>query len=193
MSCRIRTRCSSAAVAGTSAGSCASRPRAPTRGAAPPPKRARSPPPPRPRPPSPRRAPRSAAVREGLLRERARAAAHYDEPERSQFLALKLEGILDAPLNLCVTCDPTRGGPHVLGRSAMRETDVYSTCCAVENFWLAARAEGIGVGWVSIVQPDELRRILEIPEPVIAVAYLCVGYVSDFSDTPDPARPGWRH
>ena len=79
-----------------------------------------------------------AAVRDGFLRERARAAAHYDEPQRSQFLALKLEGILDAPLNLCVTCDPTRGGPHVLGRSAIRETDVYSTCCAVENLWLAA-------------------------------------------------------
>lgn len=132
------------------------------------------------------------AVRDGFLRERARAAARYDEPRRSQFLALKLEGILDAPLNLCVTCDPTRVGPHVLGRSAIRETDVYSTCCAVENFWLAARAEGVGVGWVNIVQADELKRILEIPEPVIAVAYLCVGYVSDFSDTPDLERAGWR-
>lgn len=133
-----------------------------------------------------------AAVREAFLREHARAATFYEEPRRSQFLALKLEGILDAPLNLCVTCDPARGGPHVLGRSAIPETDVYSTCCAVQNFWLAARAEGIGVGWVSIVQPDELRRILEIPEPVIAVAYLCVGYVSDFSDTPDLERAGWR-
>jgi 5,6-dimethylbenzimidazole synthase len=75
----------------------------------------------------------------------------------------------------------------------MRETDVYSTCCAVQNFWLAARAEGIGVGWVSIVQPDELKRLLEIPKPVIAVAYLCVGYVSDFSDAPDLERAGWRH
>ncbi len=132
------------------------------------------------------------AVRDAFLRERARAAALYDEPQRSLFLALKLEGILDAPLNLCVTCDPTRGGPHVLGRSAVSETDVYSTCCAVQNFWLAARAEGIGVGWVSIVQPDELKRLLEIPAHVIAVAYLCVGYVSDFSDTPDLERAGWR-
>jgi len=133
-----------------------------------------------------------AAVRDAFLQERVRAAALYDEPRRSQFLALKLEGILDAPLNLCVTCDPTRGGPHVLGRSAIRETDVYSTCCAIQNFWLAARAEGIGVGWVSIVQPDELKRILGIPALVLTVAYLCVGYVSDFGDTPDLERAGWR-
>lgn len=133
-----------------------------------------------------------AAVRDAFLAERARAAAFYDEPRRSQFLALKLEGILDAPLNLCVTCDPTRGGPHVLGRSAIPQTDVYSTCCAIQNFWLAARAEGIGVGWVSIVQPDALKRLLDVPPAVIAVAYLCVGYVSHFNETPDLERAGWR-
>jgi len=133
-----------------------------------------------------------AAVRDAFVQERVRAAALYEEPRRSQFLTLKLEGILDAPVNLCVTCDPTRGGLHVLGRSAIPETDVYSTCCAVQNFWLAARAEGIGVGWVSIVQPEQLKRILGIPAPVIAVAYLCVGFVSDFSDTPDLERAGWR-
>jgi len=133
-----------------------------------------------------------ATVRDAFLQERVRAAALYDEPRRAQFLALKLEGILDAPLNLCVTCDSTRGGPHVLGRSAIPDTDLYSTCCAIQNFWLAARAEGIGVGWVSIVQPEELKRILEIPELVIPVAYLCVGYVSDFSGTPDLESAGWR-
>jgi 5,6-dimethylbenzimidazole synthase len=131
-------------------------------------------------------------VYEAFVRERARAAELYDAPRRARFLALKLEGILDAPLNLCVTSDPSRGGPHVLGRSAVPETDVYSTCCAVQNFWLAARAEGIGVGWVSIVQSDELRAILGIPERIAVIAYLCVGYVSDFADTPDLARAGWR-
>jgi 5,6-dimethylbenzimidazole synthase len=133
-----------------------------------------------------------AAVRDAFLEERARAAALYDEPHRSQFLALKLEGILEAPLNLCVTCDRSRGGPHVLGRSAIRETDLYSTCCSIQNFWLAARAEGVGVGWVSIVQPDALKRILEIPPGVIAIAYLCVGYVSNFGATPYLERAGWR-
>jgi len=132
------------------------------------------------------------AVHAAFLRERQRAADLYAEPQRSRFLELKLEGILDAPMNLCVTCDPARGGPHVLGRSAVRETDVYSTCCAVENFWLAARAEGIGVGWVSIVQPSELNTILGIPPPVITVAYLCVGYVSEFTEAPDLERAGWR-
>jgi 5,6-dimethylbenzimidazole synthase len=131
-------------------------------------------------------------VYEAFVRERARAAELYDEPRRSRFLALKLEGIVDAPLNLCVTCDPSRGGPHVLGRSAVPETDVYSTCCAIQNLWLAARAEGIGVGWVSIVQSGELRAILGIPSGITIIAYLCVGYVSDFADTPDLARAGWR-
>ncbi len=131
-------------------------------------------------------------VYEAFVRERARAAELYDEPRRARFLALKLEGILDAPLNLCVTCDTSRGGPHVLGRSAVPETDVYSTCCAVQNFWLAARSEGIGVGWVSIVQSDELRAMLAVPAGITVIAYLCVGYVSEFADTPDLARAGWR-
>lgn len=131
-------------------------------------------------------------VREAFLRERARAAALYEEPRRSRFLALKLEGILEAPLNVCVTCDPTRGGPHVLGRSAVPEADVYSTCCAVQNLWLAARAEGLGVGWVSIIQPAELKTLLGIPDRIIAVAYLCMGYVSEFLEVPDLERAGWR-
>ncbi|MBI3122310.1 MAG: 5,6-dimethylbenzimidazole synthase [candidate division NC10 bacterium] len=133
-----------------------------------------------------------AAVREAYVRERDRAAEFYEEPRRSLFLALKLEGILEAPLNLCVTCDPERGGPHVLGRSAVRETDLFSTCCAIQNLWLAARAEGIGVGWVSIIQPAEVKRILNIPERIIPVAYLCLGFVSEFPDQPDLARAGWR-
>jgi 5,6-dimethylbenzimidazole synthase len=133
-----------------------------------------------------------AAVREAFVRERDRAATLYQGARRSEFLALKLEGILEAPLNLCVTCDPDRGGPHVLGRSAVRETDLFSTCCAIQNLWLAARAEGIGVGWVSILQPAEVRAILGIPERIIPVAYLCVGFVSEFPDQPDLARAGWR-
>lgn len=134
-----------------------------------------------------------AAVREAFVRERDRAAALYEEPRRSHFVALKLEGILEAPVNLCVTCDPERGGPHVLGRSAVRETDLYSTCCAIQNLWLAARSEGVGVGWVSIIQPAALKRILAIPEGIIAVAYLCLGFVAEFPEQPDLARAGWRN
>ena len=80
-------------------------------------------------------------------RERESAAVFYDEPQRSHYLSLKLEGILESPVNICVTCDPLRGGV-VLGRNSIPETDVYSTCCAIQNLWLAARSEGVGVGWV---------------------------------------------
>jgi 5,6-dimethylbenzimidazole synthase len=111
--------------------------------------------------------------------ERA-AAAECDalEPERrALYRSLKLEGILKAPLNVCVTCDRTRQGKTGLGRTQQPDTDILSTACAVQNFWLAARAEGIGVGWVSILRECELRAIFGIPENVVIVAYLCVGYV----------------
>lgn len=131
------------------------------------------------------------AVRALFERERQAAACFYDEPRRSDYLALKLEGIAETPLNLCVTCDPTRGG-EVLGRNSVPETDVYSTCCAVQNLWLAARAEGVGVGWVSILKTARLRAILGIPPHVIPVAYLCLGYVDAFPARPTLATAGWR-
>ena len=87
-------------------------------------------------------------VKDLFRRERESAACFFDEPRRSQYLSLKLEGILEAPLNLCVTCDPTRG-EGVLGRNYIPETDIYSTCCAVQNLWLAARSEGVASSRVS--------------------------------------------
>ena len=71
----------------------------------------------------------------------------------------------------------------MLGRSTVRDTDLYSTCCAIQNLWLAARAEGIGVGWVSILDHGALKRVLGMPKPVKVLAYLCLGYVSDFATT----------
>jgi len=106
-------------------------------------------------------------------------------------LSLKLEGIMEAPVNLCVTCDPTRGGV-VLGRNAQPETDVYSTCCAIENLWLAARVEGVGVGWVSILKVAQLRDMLGIPPHVLPVAYLCVGYPEQFPEEPMLQTEKWR-
>jgi 5,6-dimethylbenzimidazole synthase len=116
----------------------------------------------------------------------------FEGERRELYSRLKLEGICEAPLNLCVTCDPTRSGPNVLGRNTIRETDVYSTCCAVQNLWLAARAEGIGVGWVSIFDPAELRTLLRIPSHVLIVSYLCLGYVSEFLTRPQLETAGWR-
>jgi 5,6-dimethylbenzimidazole synthase len=115
----------------------------------------------------------------------------FDGEKRETYSRLKLEGILESPVNLCVTCDPTRNGPHVLGRHTIPETDVYSTCCAVQNFWLAARAEGLGVGWVSVFDRVKLRQILGIPSHIIPVAYLCVGYVSEFAPRPELESAGW--
>lgn len=125
-------------------------------------------------------------------RERVAAAQFFDEPRRSQYLSFKLAGILDAPLNVCITCDPTRAGAAVLGRNSIPETDLYSTCCAIENLWLAARAEGVGVGWVSILKLPQLREILGIPHHIIPVAYLCLGYPRQFLEQPELEKSGWR-
>ncbi|MFQ6028830.1 MAG: 5,6-dimethylbenzimidazole synthase [Dehalococcoidia bacterium] len=130
-------------------------------------------------------------VKDLFDRERQAAACFFDEPRRSRYLSLKLEGILEAPVNLCVTCDPTRG-EVVLGRNSMPETDVYSTCCAIENLWLAARSEGVGVGWVSILKLPQLRKILGIPAHIIPVAYLCLGYPTEFPEQPLLETVGWR-
>jgi 5,6-dimethylbenzimidazole synthase len=121
----------------------------------------------------------------------AAAGAVFEGEKRQLYSRLKLEGIIESPLNICFTCDSTRHGPHVLGRHTIPETDVYSTCCAVQTFWLAARAEGIGVGWVSIFDPPKLREVLGIPAHVIPVAYLCVGYVSEFAPRPELESAGW--
>jgi len=130
-------------------------------------------------------------VKELCEREQQAAACYYDEPRRSHYLSLKLEGIVESSVNLCITCDPTRA-EEVLGRNSIRETDVYSTCCAVQNMWLAARAEGIGVGWVSVLKMPQLRKILGIPHHVIPVAYLCIGYPVEYLGEPLLQTAGWR-
>jgi 5,6-dimethylbenzimidazole synthase len=132
-----------------------------------------------------------ARIKEIFLQENEKAAAHYSGPRANLYRSLKLEGIQEAPVNLCVTSDRTRAGPHVLGRNTIVDTDLYSTCCAIENLWLAARVEGIGVGWVSILSHDELRKVLAIPDHVVVVAYLCLGYAQEFLDEPELQRRRW--
>jgi len=134
-------------------------------------------------------------VRQAIFRDfeerNRRAASHYEGERRVLYDSLKLQGILDAPLNIAVTCDRGRGGPHVLGRDSVIDTDIHSTCCAVQNLWLAARAEGVGVGWVSIIDPASVGGLLGLPEGVVLVAYLCVGYPTEFEDGPMLERVGW--
>ncbi len=130
-------------------------------------------------------------IKESFDEERKRSSQFVDEPKRSKYLSFKLEGILDSPVNICVTYDPTRFGPFVIGKSSIPETGIYSVCCAVQNLWLAARTEGLGLGWVSILSNDVLKEVLELPEHVIPVAYLCLGYVEEFALKPDLETAGW--
>nr|WP_294866284.1 5,6-dimethylbenzimidazole synthase [uncultured Pseudogulbenkiania sp.] len=119
------------------------------------------------------------------------AAAMFDGERRDIYRGLKLEGILESPVNLCITCDRKRTGPIVIGRTHMKTMDLYSSVCAVQNLWLAARAEGLGVGWVSIFKPNELKQILGIPLSITPIAYLCLGYVSHFYQRPELEEAGW--
>ncbi len=139
---------------------------------------------------------RQAGVKEQVWQAFSRANNEaqdmFGKDKKALYRSLKLEGIRKAPLNLCITCDRTRGGKVVLGRTHDLNMDLYSTVCAVQNLWLAARAEGIGVGWVSIFHEADVRQILGIPEHVAIVAYLCIGYVEQIYDQPELQKKGWR-
>jgi nicotinate-nucleotide--dimethylbenzimidazole phosphoribosyltransferase len=130
------------------------------------------------------------AVRALARRERLRQAERFDERAR-HFLDQKVEGVVEAPVGICVCCDPGDPGVEVLGRGTIPETDVYSTACAIENLWLAARAEGLGVGWVSFYRPEDMRAVLGIPARVEPVAYLCVGWPDERPVRPGLESAGW--
>jgi 5,6-dimethylbenzimidazole synthase len=132
------------------------------------------------------------AVHKIFLDANQEALAGYEGEQQQNYAGMKLEGILEAPQNLCVVCDSQSSQGHKLGRHTMPETAVYSAVCAVQNLWLAARAEGIGVGWVSILGPNPLRSALKIPDRITPVAYLCLGYVDAFAGEPDLERFGWE-
>jgi nicotinate-nucleotide--dimethylbenzimidazole phosphoribosyltransferase len=118
-------------------------------------------------------------------------AAGLPGPRARAFRALKVEAILDTPVNIVVTCDPTRGGRHVLGRHAQPQVAAYSAACAVQNLWLAARAEGLGVGWVSFFDERELAGTLGLPAHLDVIAYLCLGHVEEFPPAPELVLSGW--
>ncbi len=138
---------------------------------------------------------RDRALREKVSEAFGRAAAEEEQAieaeRRSLYRGLKLEGILRAPLNICVTCDRGKFGRTGLGRTQQPDTDLFSTACAVQNLWLAARAEGVGVGWVSILRPDDLRAILGIPAEIAIVAYLCVGFIESGYGRPELEVKRW--
>ncbi|OII64170.1 5,6-dimethylbenzimidazole synthase [Streptomyces sp. CC53] len=124
-------------------------------------------------------------------RQREAYARSLPKGRAKQFKELKIEAILDTPVNIVVTADPTRGGRHTLGRHTQPQMAPYSSALAVENLWLAARAEGLGVGWVSFFDEREMVRALGLPDHLEVVAYLCVGYVDAFPDEPELMQAGW--
>jgi 5,6-dimethylbenzimidazole synthase len=132
------------------------------------------------------------AFREHVLAERSVFAAQLSGERAETFSKIKVEGIVESSLGVVVTYDPERGAPEVLGRHAIADAGLYSVCLAIQNLWLAATAEGLGVGWVSFYREDFLRRLLDIPAGVRPVAWLCLGPVRSLAETPDLERHGWR-
>ncbi|AMA71898.1 MULTISPECIES: 5,6-dimethylbenzimidazole synthase [Aneurinibacillus] len=125
-------------------------------------------------------------------KERKALAIHYEGERAEKFLKLKVEGLQEAPLTICVTCDPTRGGSHVLGRNSIPETDIMSTACAIQNMWLASCAEGIAMGWVSFYKKNDVRDILGIPPHIEPVALLSLGYTEQYPEAPILETEKWE-
>ncbi|TDU02791.1 nicotinate-nucleotide-dimethylbenzimidazole phosphoribosyltransferase /cob(II)yrinic acid a,c-diamide reductase [Streptomyces sp. 846.5] len=132
-----------------------------------------------------------ARMHELAERQREVYAESLPKGRAKQFKELKIEAIVETPVNIVVTADRTRGGRHTLGRHTQPQMAPYSAALAVENLWLAARAEGLGVGWVSFFDEQEMVRELGLPEHLDVVAYLCVGYVNEFPTEPELAQAGW--
>jgi 5,6-dimethylbenzimidazole synthase len=134
-----------------------------------------------------------AAFRSHVREEREVFAASLDGEREETFNKIKVEGIVESGLGIVVGYDPSRGGPNVLGRHAIADAGLYSVVCAIQNLWLAATAEGLGVGWVSFYREEFLGELVGFPAHVRPVAWLCVGSVSELPEVPDLERFGWRH
>jgi 5,6-dimethylbenzimidazole synthase len=132
------------------------------------------------------------AFRDHVAGERDVFAASLPPERRETFDRIKVEGICESSLGVVVTHTQARGGTHVLGRHAIADAGLYSTVLAIQNLWLAATAEGLGVGWVSFYREDFLRDLLAIPHDTRPVAWLCLGTVSHLETVPDLERHGWR-
>lgn len=135
---------------------------------------------------------RRLAVRENFLACNKAALADYEGERARLYASLKLAGLDEAPVHLAVFCDRRTETGHGLGQKTMPETLDFSVVAAIQALWLAARIHGLGVGWVSIVDPDEIGRILDVPIGWSLIAYLCIGRPLEESDTPELVRLGWQ-
>ena len=129
-------------------------------------------------------------VVESFRQENRKAERVYDDERQKLYASLKLEGILEAPLNIAVFYKPAPG--PVLGQNSMSEVGEYSVVCAIQNMWLMSRALNIGLGWVSILDPESVKEILNAPPENKLVAYLCLGYVDEFYDSPELELLKWE-
>jgi 5,6-dimethylbenzimidazole synthase len=135
---------------------------------------------------------RRAAIRANFAECNAAALAAQHPDRAALYVRLKLAGLDDAPCQLAVFADPETEQGHGLGRHTMPEMIQYSAVVAVHTLWLAARAEGIGMGWVSILDPAGVRAILDVPPGWGLIGYFCLGYPAAEDDTPELAREGWE-
>ncbi|MEO1274469.1 MAG: 5,6-dimethylbenzimidazole synthase [Pseudomonadota bacterium] len=136
--------------------------------------------------------PGRAAVRANFEAANAEALAGYAGERAALYAKLKLAGLDIAPVQLAVFCDDGTGQGHGLGAATMPETRAYSVVAGIQNFWLAARAAGLGVGWVSILDPERLTAALDVPTGWRFIGYLCVGWPAAESETPELERAGWE-
>jgi len=127
-----------------------------------------------------------------VAEKRVEFGASLPADRAATFAPIKVEGIVESGLGVVVTHDQSRGGEHVLGRASVADTGVFSTVLAVQNLWLAATAEGLGVGWVSFYDEPALSELVGLPAHVRPIAWLCVGHVAGLQQVPDLERFGWR-
>jgi 5,6-dimethylbenzimidazole synthase len=126
------------------------------------------------------------------VRANAKALETYDDEQRARYAKLKLEGLEDAPVHLAVFADEETEAGSGLGRQTMPQTLRYSVVAAIQTLWLAARAEGLGLGWISILEPEVLCRVLDVPESWTLIAYLCIGRPVEEHLDPELERHHWQ-
>ncbi len=131
------------------------------------------------------------AVRASFAACNARALATQPADRMASYARLKLAGLDDAPCHLAVFAEPDPDQGHGLGRATMPETTAYSAVMAAHTLWLAARAAGLGLGWVSILDPAAVAAALEVPSGWMFIGYFCLGYPQAEDDTPELERAGW--
>jgi 5,6-dimethylbenzimidazole synthase len=135
---------------------------------------------------------RRASIRTNFEAANRDALMAYSGEKAALYARLKLAGLNDAPIHVAVFCDETTEQGHGLGARTMAETRRYSAVCALHTFWLAARTRGLGVGWVSILNPETVAEALDVPRAWTFIAYLCVGLPREAHLVPELERVGWQ-